>query len=155
MPPSSLCWHQTHTWDTDILAGKILEHIKREGLFKKKKMTTRNSPQREEKQKWWGGKGWGGQEGDKLKRNQDVSEWQSPGVTYPSYEWLLVFVPIFTLISALRLVFHKPSPSILYPTVPLPFPLKSSLHCSGLTRSDEVPSSQGLTYPEGGSCFDG
>lgn len=36
MPPSSLCWHQTHMWYIDTLAGKILVHIKRKGLFKKK-----------------------------------------------------------------------------------------------------------------------
>lgn len=44
MPPSDLCWHQTHTWDTDILAGKILVHIKKERAVKKKKKTTRNNP---------------------------------------------------------------------------------------------------------------
>lgn len=42
--PSDLCWHQTHTWDTDILAGKILVHIKKERAVKKKKKTTRNNP---------------------------------------------------------------------------------------------------------------
>lgn len=109
MPPSDLCWHQTHTWDTDILAGKILVHIKKERAVKKKKKDHQEQPQCEEKQKWW--EGWRGQERDKLKRNQDVSEWkvaQEWSTHHVSGSYVLVKVPISRMIRSEYLSLFSP-----------------------------------------------
>lgn len=89
MPPSDLCWHQTHTWDTDILAGKILVHIKKERAVKKKKKKRPpgTTPVWRETE-MVGGLAW-------TRKRQTQKESRcfrvegSPGVIYPSCEWLL------------------------------------------------------------------